>query len=111
MKINKEILKKIKDADYVIYNLEGPIALDNKKYFLQIRTNKIKNFLFKLLMSITNNIQPIVSSNISILDLLKINKNTLVTLANNHVKDLGLNGFNDTIKLLETNEIYWCRIK
>jgi hypothetical protein len=108
--INNSIFKKIKKADFVIYNLEGPIRLENKKYKeLEIRRNPIKNILIKIILSINNRVsgmdQKIAFSNLKILDLLKINKNTIVTLANNHVKDLGIEGFSDTLKLLDKNKI------
>lgn len=103
--INSEIVNKIKKADYVIYNLEGPIKINNKRYNLQLRENKIKDYFLKLLLKITGKEQPIVSSNKRILKLLKLNPNTTVSLANNHIKDLGVEGFKDTIKLLEENNI------
>ena len=104
-KINPEIVKKIKISDYVIYNLEGPIRKQDKKYKLQLRTNPFKQFIFKFLLKITKKEQPIVYSDEKIIDLFKLNKNTIITLANNHIKDLGFEGFKDTINILKRHNI------
>ncbi|MFW6233302.1 MAG: CapA family protein [Nanoarchaeota archaeon] len=104
-KIDAKILSNIKKFDLVIYNLEGPIKKSNKKYNLQIRKNAILNYFYKSLLRIFNKVQPIVYSDNTILSLLKLNENVLVTLANNHIKDLGYDGFKDTINFLEKNKI------
>lgn len=104
-KIKPKIIKEIRSADYVIYNLEGPIRKKDKKYHLQLRENALNDWYFKFLLGITGRNQPVVSSTEKILDLLKLNKNTIVTLANNHIKDLGLEGFKHTIKTLKDNGI------
>ncbi len=104
-KIDNEILDIIKDADFFISNLEGPILYKNVKYKLEIRTNSIINFFYKMLLKLTGKIQPFVYSNKNILNLLKVNKNTLITLANNHIKDGGKEGFLQTLNILEKNEI------
>jgi hypothetical protein len=104
--IDEKYLELIKRANLVIYNLEGPIiGRESDKYKLQIRNNAIKDFFYNILLKYTKNIQPLVSSTPNILSLLKINKKTVVTLANNHIKDGGYNGFIETINYLNSNGI------
>ena len=84
-KLNKEIIKKIKDADYFICNLEGPIRQSNKNYNLQIRTNPFKDFVLKRIMRVTGKEQPIVYSDKSIIDLLNLNNNIInINITNNN---------------------------
>ncbi len=104
-KINKDIKESINLADFVIYNLEGPIKLENKKYKFEIRKNKVMNFILKLLLKLSKKEQPIVNSNKNIIELFKMNRNSIVTLANNHIKDLGIDGYKETIKILKENKI------
>ncbi len=103
-KFNTKILDLLKSSDGVIYNLEGPIGdkYTGKNVFSE---NSFINVIFKNLNNIFNKEQPQVFSGEEILQLLGINRNTIVTLANNHVKDLGLNGFTNTMDLLERNNI------
>jgi hypothetical protein len=111
-KINPKFIEKIKKADYVIYNLEGPIAHSNSfasENKLQFRENFFSNTFYSILnkfnMLIRKKPQYTVYSNKKIISLLKLNRNTLVTLANNHIKDLGKKGFEYTSKELEENNI------
>ncbi len=104
-KINPKLLEKIRKASHVIYNLEGPIRKKNKSYNLNLRSNTIQDAFLKSLLRITGRNQPIVSSDNGILGLLRLNKNTIVTLANNHIKDLGYEGYRDTIGILKENGI------
>ncbi|MBD3249156.1 hypothetical protein GF336_03865 [Candidatus Woesearchaeota archaeon] len=106
-KINPKILAKIKKADYVIYNLEGLIRKKNKSYNLALRSNTVKNIFLKSLLKITGKEQPIVSSDADIISLLRLNKNTIVTLANNHIKDLGYKGYKNTVDILDQNKIQY----
>jgi len=110
--INPKFKKFIKESDLVVYNLEGPISKSEdfaKKNNLQFRESKFFDSFYKLLNSYNTCIkkkpQIKVFSDERILDLLKMNPNTLVTLANNHIKDLGKEGFENTIKTLEENNI------
>lgn len=105
-KINRKYIDLIKNSDFVVYNLEGPIVNRfSDEYELQIRGCIIKDFFYKKLMKFTGNIQPVVSSTKKIIELLKINKNTLTTLANNHIKDCGKIGFDETTNSLNKNNI------
>jgi hypothetical protein len=111
-KINSKIKDLIKNSSLVVYNLEGPISKSNKfskENRLQFRENKFSNFFYVLLNSyniyIKKKKQYKVFSSKKILSLLKMNKKTLVNLANNHIKDLGKKGFLNTIKFLTNNKI------
>jgi len=110
--IKSEFKKNIREVDLVVYNLEGPISKSEafaKKNSLQFRESKFFDFFYKLLNSYNTCIkkkpQIKVFSDERILDLLKMNPNTLVTLANNHIKDLGKEGFENTLNTLEKNNI------
>jgi|GEM_PF-556706 len=106
--IDLKYLNLIKQQNLVIYNLEGQI-IDKEKCNLEFRESKIKNYLIKIIIYFFNIIfkkkQIKVSSNNNILDLLKLNKKTIVTLANNHIKDYGKKGFINSIKKLKKNNI------
>jgi len=104
-KINKNMLNIIQEKDLVVYNLEGLIKDLDQFEDLRIRTDRLKDYLFKIILKITKKEQPIVYSDKRIFSLLKTNKHTVVTLANNHVKDLGKKGFRNTLSLLKNNSI------
>ncbi|MEA2020134.1 MAG: CapA family protein [Patescibacteria group bacterium] len=109
-KVDPKYLNLIKQQDLVIYNLEGPI-INPRQYQknLQFRENKFQNFLITSLNTLSSKIfnkkQRYVYSTEKIIPLLKLNKNTLVTLANNHIKDYGKNAFKNTLKVLGNNNI------
>ncbi|MDD5638921.1 MAG: CapA family protein [Candidatus Pacebacteria bacterium] len=106
--INPSYKKIIKEQDLVLFNLEGPIVSSQKK-LLVFRENRIKNDFLRFFNFLNNKIsgksQVYVSSNDSLIKLLKINRNTVVTLANNHIKDYGKDGFLSTKKKLAKNKI------
>lgn len=104
-KIPSKYLDIIKNADLFITNLEGPIVENIDSYKFEISQNKIRDLFWKTILKVTNKKQPIVYSNEKIIDLLKLNKNTLVTLANNHIKDAGLSGFKESVGILNNNSI------
>jgi len=85
-KINIQPLIKVEHlfikADLSIINLEGPITNSNKPI---LKTG------------------PSLKMDSSIIDCLK--SVDIVTLANNHIKDYGQTGIEDTLKLLEDNKI------
>lgn len=103
-KINTDILNKINTSDTVIYNLEGPIG-NSSTGIQSFSENSFKNNLLKKINSLFDKEQPLVFSDESILNLLKQNPRTIVTLANNHIKDLGKEGFLNTISILDGNSI------
>jgi hypothetical protein len=107
-KLNPAYLDLIKKHDLVVYNLEGPIV-DRHNKFLEFRESFFRRFFLYLLNSINNLIKgkshPYVSSTNAIVQLLSVNGNTLVTLANNHIKDYGKSGFMHTLEILEKNNI------
>lgn len=110
--LNPKFKKLIREADLVVYNLEGPISKSEvfaKANGLQFRENKFFDFVYKLLNSYNTYIkkkpQVKVFSDERILPFLKMNPNTLVTLANNHIKDLGKSGFKNTLSILKKNNI------
>jgi poly-gamma-glutamate capsule biosynthesis protein CapA/YwtB (metallophosphatase superfamily) len=92
-------------SDLFIPNLEGPIRLPNSNYRFEILRNRCANELVSRLLSLINKRQPVVYSTPRILDLLSLANNTCVTLANNHTKDLGRKGIEDTISLLRGRDI------
>lgn len=104
-KISKKFINYIKEADICIFNLEGPIKTKKNDGDIEYRSNKLVNFFLKTAVRLSGKKQPQVFSNQKIIDLLKINKNTIVTLANNHIKDLGKRGFLETIKIINKNKI------
>jgi hypothetical protein len=111
-KINSFFKNLIHKSDLVVYNLEGPIASSKefaKKHKIQFRENKLSNAVYSLINNfnifIKKKPQRKVFSEKEIFSLLNLNKNTLVTLANNHIKDLGKRGFKHTIKELEKNQV------
>jgi len=103
--IDRQIISRINDSDLFITNLEGPIVDDVSEHRFTLCGNKLLDLCFKCVLSITNKKQPIVYSNDRITELLKLNPNTVVTLANNHIKDCGYSGLNSTLKCLSENEI------
>jgi hypothetical protein len=103
--INPRIREDIKRAETVIYNLEGPIRWGDKQYRVGLRENPVQDTVIKFILWLTRNKQPTVFSDESILDLLTLNRNTIVTLANNHIKDLGYEGLIQTVGMLEANGI------
>ncbi len=100
-KMSSCFLEKISSVDCVIFNLEGPIATSARYPGLEIRSSRIKNAFYDKLLRLSGNLQPKVYSDDRILDLLSINPRTIVTLANNHIKDRGRKGFADTLTKLE----------
>lgn len=104
-KIDQHLLEKIKSSDLFIVNLEGPIVDDVKKHHFQLYKNYFLDLFWKMVLSLTNKKQPIVYSNNGLIGFLKINGNTVVTLANNHIKDCGLSGLVSTLKILDKNKI------
>lgn len=102
----------IEGADLVVYNLGGPISRSEKfarDSKLQFRENGLVNLFYLLLYSLNIYIRKKphvkVFSGIEIFKLLKMNPNTLVTLANNHIKDLGKKGLEETLDILKENNI------
>ncbi len=95
----------IKEADICIYNLEGPIAVNNHVNDMKISLNPVANLFWKFIISAAGKKQPLVISTTNILTLCELNPNTILTLANNHIKDLGNEGLENTINLLESNGI------
>ncbi|MHA1280480.1 MAG: CapA family protein [Candidatus Helarchaeota archaeon] len=104
-RITTKFCKLIKDSDCVIYNLEGPIISTDKHYRMRYRSNLFLHHLYNLIVKITNKEQPVVISGHNILELLKLNPNTIVTLANNHIKDAGPEGLAYTLDLLNRQKI------
>lgn len=102
--ISQPIRQHIASADLVIYNLEGPIKYYNEDF--KYRQNLIKNFFYKKITTVMNKTQPIVFSHPNILDLININKNSLFTLANNHIKDIGKNNLVQTVKAINNKNAY-----
>ncbi len=80
----KEIVDYLKQYDYVVGNLETPL------------TDKKKSLLCKSMHLRSNSV------NVELLKYLNINA---VSLANNHTYDFGRKGLDDTIKILEENNI------
>ncbi len=103
--ISPEYSSKIINSDLCIFNLEGPIRLRNKQYSKQLHTNIIKEHLLQGVVKFLGKTQPVVYSTKNIAKLFLLNKNSVITLANNHIKDLGLEGFKDTLNLLKKNQI------
>jgi poly-gamma-glutamate capsule biosynthesis protein CapA/YwtB (metallophosphatase superfamily) len=102
--LNPEIRESIRSADSSIFNLEGPIG-DPSLGERTFSESKSVNLLLKNLNQILKKEQPQVFSNEKILKLLKLSKKPIVTLANNHIKDLGKGGFLNTRKILQRNDI------
>jgi len=102
--LNPKIREAIKLSDSSIFNLEGPIgdpSLGNRVF----SESKFSNLLLKKLNQILKKEQPQVFSNEKILKLLEMSRKPIVTLANNHIKDLGKAGFLNTKKILQENQI------
>ena len=101
------LVGEIRNADYVFFNLEGPIGLRGKEYRQELRSNRAVHLFLNGLLFIFRRRAPLVCSDESIIELFKLNKNAIVCLANNHVKDLGLQGFRDTTRLLSENKVVY----
>lgn len=97
--INKNILKEIATSDLFIFNLEGSIT--KKKTFKSFRDNRLISFLLKLI----GKKPPKVKSTAKLIKLLTLGKRNVACLANNHILDYGVDGLNDTIMILEKNEV------
>lgn len=78
--------EKLAEFDYVVANLEAPLTEDNRTLIcksMHLRTSIL---------------------NIEMLKFLGVDA---VSLANNHLFDYGINGLNETIAILEKNNIEW----
>ena len=102
---NPHLLKKFKNIDLLISNLEGPIVENPNSGSLVYREGKFLNILYKIVVAISKSYQPKVYSSKKILELLKIPPKTVVTTANNHIKDCGKEGFLETQTYLRKNNI------
>jgi len=83
--ISGEIIELFEKSDFNIVNLEAAIALDSKK--------------------IRKTGPHLKAEKESLLDILKILRIDLVTLANNHIKDYGENEIRSTLQFCEDNNI------
>lgn len=88
--ISKSLVENVvplfKDVDYNIVNLESPITVASKR-------NKIVK------------VGPHLNGHVKSIELLQDLNVDLVTLANNHILDYGLIGLNDTLNLLDENNV------
>jgi len=91
--ISSKIINKINKCDIFIFNLEGPIeSLDLE--------GPIESPILKTLLKMFNKLQPIVTSNEKILDILNLCSINVACLANNHIKDGGIKGFKNTLNTI-----------
>ncbi|MFT5240302.1 MAG: hypothetical protein ACI9X0_001273 [Kiritimatiellia bacterium] len=90
----------IQSVDCAIYNLEGPIKHPGVPHEFKLRSNPLTDSLLKLLLRATGNVQPRVISSPSMLQLMALSPQACVTLATNHVKDIGKSGLLDTLDCL-----------
>lgn len=81
-----KLKETLSNMDYVVANLEAPFLNEGK------RIGSKSAYLFSK------------KNNIEILKFLGVNA---VSLANNHIFDYGLEGFQSTVELLEQNNIEW----
>lgn len=86
----KEISDYLKGIDIVVGNLETPFTLESKPYGFK---------------------SAYIKSNPKNIELLKFLNVSIVSLANNHLYDYGLNGYNSTIKTLEDEGIEYFGIE
>jgi poly-gamma-glutamate capsule biosynthesis protein CapA/YwtB (metallophosphatase superfamily) len=103
--IKPKFIDCIKNADLAVYNLEGPIVPSNLRMALSYRSNFLLHGIFKYGVKLIGKEQPIVISDESILSLLNLNRNTVVTLANNHIKDGGKKAMKYMMDLLRQEGI------
>lgn len=103
--IDPDIRKAISDSDLFIFNMEGPIRLRSEYEKCELFNSRFINNIFYVFLTLTRRKQPVVFSTKKMLPLLTTNANTCVTLATNHIKDLGKRGFLDTIEILKKNQI------
>jgi len=82
--IDKKLLSKLDNCNFVVANLEGPITEHN---------NEI------------NKAGPVLKQSNNIIELLKILKVDTVSLANNHIMDHSESGLKDTINVLDKEGI------
>jgi hypothetical protein len=95
----------IQSADCAIYNLEGPIQHPGIPHEFKLRSNPLADRFLKLLLRSTGNVQPRVISSPSLLQLMALSPQACVTLATNHVKDIGKSGLLETLDCLRVQEI------
>ncbi|ATC81064.1 CapA family protein [Pseudoalteromonas agarivorans] len=79
-----ELESRINDAEFFFVNVEAPIT-------------KSSNAIDKT--------GPAIRMNADVINCLKVNDNTIATLANNHINDFGSAGVLDTINILNNNDI------
>jgi poly-gamma-glutamate synthesis protein (capsule biosynthesis protein) len=79
------LINSIKSADISIVNLESP--------------------LFSHTLRPIDKTGPALKSNINVIDALEFAGFNLLTLANNHILDYGLEGLNSTIELIKTSKL------
>ena len=104
--IPEQIRRRIKEVNLCIYNLEGPVVFPDKKYYFQISQNKFRDLFWKNVLGLFKKRQPIVlSTPVLAIELKKLNNNTIFTLANNHIKDAGVEGLKDCLAILRKHGI------
>lgn len=101
--IPKNIIKDIKKSDISIFNLEGPIKKNPHRR--EYSDKPIINKLFSYLLRVLKKEQPIVFSTEKIIELFKLSKRSILTLANNHIKDAGKAGLVECLQILKNNKI------
>ena len=87
--IDKSIISLFENSDYRIVNLEAPITNDNSKDKIIKTGPHLRNF------------------DTTIIPFLKLLKMDLVTLANNHILDYGVNGLMNTFKTLNNEKVFF----
>ncbi len=97
-KIKSSTADQIKKSDLFIFNLEGPIY--SKKVKQEFTPY---NFFTFLIAKLFNKLQPIVFSDENLPLQIPVGKINVACLANNHIKDRGLIGFRNTLKVLKKN--------
>lgn len=88
-------------ADLCVFNLEGPIGEPGPDHAFTLSQRPLRERLYQHFLKLIGHKQYIVHSTPRILDMAQFGTQTLLCLANNHVKDLGPQGLTDTLAAID----------
>lgn len=101
--IDRDSFDKIKQADVFVFNLEGPICTPEKNIGFYYPYNLLTYFIATLFKKR----QPVVFSSEAVLQKIPKAKINIACMANNHIKDRGLEGFKNTLFVLKKHNFLY----
>lgn len=103
--IPESIRRLIESSDLLVANLEGPIKLADDYPPRRLSGHRLLDQLLRLGLRAAGKKPVLVCSTPKVIDLLALAPCACVTLANNHINDLGPRGLLDTLAWLHQHEV------